>query len=314
MNAAHPAVASEVRPRRYIGVDGGGTGTRVIVSDGHNILSVASGGPAALSRGIENAWKVIEQTCETAFDQIEERVVWEQSAVGIGIAGAHHEVWRAEFVRRAPPAAHLVVETDSRTSLLGAHAGKPGVCIALGTGSVGEVLREDGSMHVVGGFGFPAGDEASGAWFGLQAAGFVQRAIDGRGKVDELARDLFASATGLGERIEGEVARTQFMRWHSSARATDFASLVPSLFAHQNHPFVRELAELAVIDVAVMVHTLDPGGRLNVALCGSVGKLLEPRLHPAVASRLIRPEGTAAAGALMLIAGTTQMPAGKCAA
>jgi len=305
---------SPEKPRRYVGVDGGGTGTRVMVSDGNDILSIASGGPAALSRGVENAWQVIEMTCATAFSKIGESVVWEKTAVGIGVAGAHHDGWRNEFIRQAPATERLVVETDSRTSLLGAHAGKPGVCIALGTGSVGEVLREDGSTHVVGGFGFPAGDEGSGAWFGLQAAGYTQRAIDGRENVDVLTRELFARATGSDEPIEDVRARLQFMRWHSCARATDFAALVPTLFEHPTHPFVRDLIKLAIVDVSIMIHALDPGASLNVALCGSVGKLLEPHFHPAVAKRLIRPQGTAVAGALMLIAKDNRPLEGKAAA
>lgn len=308
MNGFHAGANGPNEPRWYIGVDGGGTGTRVTVSDGRKILFVASGGPAALSLGIDNAWNAITQTCNAAFDTVAEKLSWEQSAVGIGIAGAHHETWKAEFLQKAPAAAHLIVETDSRTSLIGAHAGKPGVCIALGTGSVGEVLREDGSTHVVGGFGLPAGDEASGAWMGVRAAGLVQRSIDGRSEVDELVTELLARAAGGLERVRSEITRSEFMRWHSSARATDFATLVPTLFAHPRHPFVRDLVDRAVTDVEFMINTLDPSGKLNVALCGSIGELLKPYLRSTEAVRLVKPTATAAAGALMLIAKDVQLP------
>ena len=46
-----------------IGVDGGGTGTRVRLarrtSAGFTEIAQASGGPSALSRGIDNAWTTI---------------------------------------------------------------------------------------------------------------------------------------------------------------------------------------------------------------------------------------------------------------
>ncbi|MDC2890653.1 hypothetical protein [Psychrosphaera algicola] len=41
--------------------------------------------------------------------------------------------------------------------------------VALGTGSVGARLDKNGKEHYVGGWGFPIGDEASGAKLGFNA-------------------------------------------------------------------------------------------------------------------------------------------------
>ena len=83
--------------------------------------------------------------------------------------------------------------------LLGAHEGRPGAIVAAGTGSVGEALRRDGLRVAVGGWGFPVGDEGSGAWLGLRAMRETHRAIDGRARRRPAGR--------CGSRAGGHVAR-----------------------------------------------------------------------------------------------------------
>ena len=63
---------------------------------------------------------------------------------------------------------------------------------SLGTGSVGEIKLADGRHVEVGGWGFPAGDEASGAWMGLRAINHVQQ-------VRLLERDLQSVVPALDE-------------------------------------------------------------------------------------------------------------------
>jgi glucosamine kinase len=63
---------------------------------------------------------------------------------------------------------------------LGAHGGGPGAIVAAGTGSIDEALRHDGEHVSVGGWGYPVGDEGSGAWLGMCAMREAQLASDGR--------------------------------------------------------------------------------------------------------------------------------------
>lgn len=104
----------------------------------------------------------------------------EALAVGIGIAGANHAPWAAAFVALQPHFGVLVVDNDAVTTLLGAHEGRPGAVLAVGTGSVGAALRADGVWRLVGGWGFPTGDEGSGAWLGQRALAHLQHVVDGR--------------------------------------------------------------------------------------------------------------------------------------
>ena len=172
-----------------IGVDGGGTGTRIVLTDSNGIeLARGSAGPSGLMHGATAAWQAILAAIEQAFTT--SGIVapdFQQMAIGCGLAGVNNKLWAAEFVAANPGFGLLIAETDAGTTLLGAHQGKPGAIIALGTGSVGEVMMADGSRREVGGWGFPSSDEASGAWMGLRAMNHVQHVLDGRASTDNFA-------------------------------------------------------------------------------------------------------------------------------
>ncbi|MEA3112283.1 MAG: glucosamine kinase, partial [Caballeronia sp.] len=54
-----------------IGVDGGGSGTRVVLADTEGIeLARATGGPSGLALGVERAWDAIEAACLRAFETV----------------------------------------------------------------------------------------------------------------------------------------------------------------------------------------------------------------------------------------------------
>jgi glucosamine kinase len=165
-----------------IGIDGGGTATRALVAQrGGPVIAQGQAGPSALGQGIGKAWVQVERAIGHAFDHAGIPVpAWNRCALGAGLSGVSNRPWRDEFIARNVGFARLIAETDSFTMLMGAHGGKPGAIVAAGTGSIGEVLRPDGSRFSVGGWGFPVSDEGGGAWLGLRAVGLAQRAMDGR--------------------------------------------------------------------------------------------------------------------------------------
>jgi glucosamine kinase len=279
------------RPSAYIGVDGGGSGTRVvIVSAALETPLTLSGAPSALSLGAVRAWNVIRSLCEAAYAHAGLTLAWEQCALAAGMAGAHHDEWRQSFIDAAPPLHGLQVETDAFITLFGAHAGKPGAIIALGTGSVGEALFADGQRRVVGGYGFPAGDEASGAWFGLRASLHAQYALDGRAPPDTFVHDLVGAMS--------VTTRGELVQWLSDATPAHYASLAPVVLAHSGHPLVVRLLEEASREIDAMIDALDREGRLRIALCGGFGAALREHLPARIQMRLSRPKLDAVQGAL----------------
>ncbi|MBI3283913.1 MAG: ATPase [Burkholderiales bacterium] len=293
-----PATAASSRSGAcayLIGVDGGGTGTRVALAgaDGEQ-LGRGSAGPSGLAHGVDRAWQAILAATAQAFANAGLGMPdLSAIAAGCGLAGINNRLWAQVFVQQNPGFAVLLAETDAYTSLLGAHGGKPGAIIALGTGSVGEVLQADGRRREVGGWGFPVSDEAGGAWLGQRAINHLQRALDGRRQQDALAAALLAHCGG---------SKDALFSWLAQANQTRYAELAPLVIRYAGDvEAARQIMLEAGREVELMAQALDPCGELPLALCGGLATPLWDYLPPALLRRVHRPHGDAAAGALILI-------------
>lgn len=284
-----------------MGVDGGGTGTRVRIArtagGGGSEVAQGDGAPSGLGLGIGRAWTAIQDTAAAAFDAagLPQPPV-ERIAIGLGLAGVRNKQWAAAFVAADPGYAALVLETDAFTTLLGAHDGARGAIVALGTGSVGEALYPDGTRRTVGGWGFPAGDEAGSAWIGLRAINHVQQVLDGRCQSGVLADAIIAHCGG---------SRDALQAWLGRAAQTDYAALAPMVLehagAHPSDPVARAILLDAGQEAGHIARALDPDGTLPLALCGGLGDALRDYLPQGLSSRAHAPLGDSAAGALRML-------------
>ena len=276
-----------------IGIDGGGTGTRVVLGDAQGReLAQAASGPSGLGLGVERAWQAIEAGCAAAFARADMSLDWARCVLGCGLAGVNNRDWLAAFRAQAPTVAGLAVESDVYTTLLGAHGGAQGVVVALGTGSQAAVLDGNGECRTAGGFGYPSGDEASGAWLGLRAIVYAQQAVDGRVPNDDLAQALLVH-TGAHD-------SDSLVVWLCEANQTAYARLAPIVFAHRTHPFAARLLGEAGLEVGKMIAALDPSETLPVALCGGLGAPLREYVPQIYQARLREPLADSAHGGLQL--------------
>ena len=279
-----------------IGVDGGGTGTRVrIVRAGSPDTEIARGssGPSALILGIEKAWAAIVEAIDNAFAAAAiVRPPSNSMALGLGLAGVHNKQWAAELAEKNPGFGTVVIETDAFTTLLGAHGGKPGAIIAVGTGSVGEVLLPDGVRREVCGWGFPT-DEGSGSWMGLRAMNHIQHVLDGRAPSNEFARAAIDFCGGSRDSVYG---------WLARSNQTAYAELAPIVieYAASNSVANAILAE-AGRELEKFANALDPSGQLPIAMCGGLSGPLRPYLPITMTARITEPQADAAAGALLML-------------
>ena len=278
-----------------IGVDGGGSGTRVLVQRSSGAL-VGSGeaGPSALGQGVVKAWRNIELAVRAAFDQGSVALPgWAHCALAAGLSGVTRRPLREAFQNADPGLARLELESDAFAMLLGAHGGQPGVILIAGTGSIAEALRADGSRATVGGWGFPVGDEGSGAWLGLQAVHHAQAAMDGRVNAGTLSRRVWMHC---GDE------RDSLQDWCAGAGQFEYAQLARAVFdCEATDPFAAALLLRAVEALEDLTLAIDPRGRLPVAAAGSIAERLAPRMRPALRNRLVPAKENAVAGALTLI-------------
>jgi glucosamine kinase len=277
-----------------IAVDGGGTGTRARV---HPIRGGAAGagsaGPSALQQGIPQAWDNVLAAVRRAFEAAGLPVPgWQRCVLAAGLSGVSHAPWRDAFLARDPGFAALDAETDSYTMLLGAHGGRPGAILIAGTGSIAEALRADGSRATVGGWGFRVDDEGSGGWLGLQAVRHGLAAFDGRANPSPLARQVWMHCGDEREALQ---------EWCSRAGQAECAQLARAVFdCEENDPVASRLLAQATSSLEELALAIDPRGRLPLAVAGSIGERLAPRMRPFVRGRFVPAQGGPVEGALML--------------
>ena len=158
----------------YVGVDGGASNTRIKRLDAGRSLTLAM--PSSLTLGVEGAWLAIIEALRRAGIEPDR---FPQTHLACALAGTRRSAGRDAFRSMAPAFASLTICSDGHATVLGAHAGRPGACVSIGTGIVGNCLAADGSARQVGGWGFPVRDEASGAWLGRLVAAEALRLLDG---------------------------------------------------------------------------------------------------------------------------------------
>lgn len=277
-----------------IGVDGGGSGTRALIHrmDGQAVGS-GSSGPSALGQGIPQAWDNVLAAVRRGFEAAGVAVPsWSRCALAAGLSGVSHAPWRDEFLAADPGFARLEADTDSYTMLLGAHGGQPGVIVIAGTGSIAEALRADGLRATVGGWGFRVDDEGSGGWLGLQAVRHGLAAFDGRVNASPLARRVWMHCGDERETLQ---------EWCSVSGQFEFAQLARAVFeCEATDPVAARLLQEATHALEDLALAIDPRGRLPLAVAGSIGERLAPRMRPALRGRLVPAQAGAAEGALML--------------
>lgn len=288
-------------PRWHLGVDGGGTHTRLRLHDSEGrALGEGHAGPSALGQGAGQAWAALEGALQQAAAAAGlPQPAWSDCALGLGLSGAASPVLADDFLAGAPGCALIALDTDGFAALLGAHGGQAGALVIAGTGSVGEALLPGGQRIQVGGWGWQNGDEGSGAWLGLAAVRQTQRVLDGRLPAGPLAasvRTVVQRETGIADPVAALLA------WSAAAGQRRYAGLAPLVFAHEgDDPAARHLLGRAVAELEALALALDPEGALPLALSGSIAARLAPRLGEPVRGRCVCPQGDAMAGALHLI-------------
>lgn len=278
-----------------IGVDGGGTGTRVRLANAQGTeLAQGRAGPSGLALGISNAWASVNEAVDDAFAHAGlTRPSRSEMALGLGLAGVNVKLWAEKFLTANPGYGAIVLETDAYTTLLGAHRGQPGCIVALGTGSVGLALWPDGQRREVGGWGFQTGDEASGGWLGMRAVNHLEQVLDGRQLGGPLAQALMQTCGN---------SRDELFSWVNRANQTRYAQLAPHVLLHANHDntalqFLMDAGE----QVERMAQALDPARQLPLALSGGLSGGLRPYLPPDLRGRAQAPAFDSSWGALQLV-------------
>jgi N-acetylglucosamine kinase-like BadF-type ATPase len=175
----------------YLGVDGGGTKTHVVlIDDEKNIIGEGIAGASnPLRVGVETAVKNIFTAIDKACDDAD-RSRGDIVSAQIGLAGVRREDLRnviKQNVRQRLKFRKIEVTTDAEIALYAATEGKEGLVIIAGTGSVCMGRNAKNEFASAGGWGPIAGDEGGGAGIARRALQAIAKSSDGRGKPTKLS-------------------------------------------------------------------------------------------------------------------------------
>lgn len=267
--------------RYYLGIDGGGTKTALVLADAlGNRLS-------ACTLGASNPNDVgIDATCallKCGIDQVTEGYDRAQISCFAGVAGAatgDNAASITDFLRTLG-FARAECQSDLALSLAICLGDSDGIAVIMGTGSV-TVGRCSGEQLRAGGYGYLFGDAGSGFALGQGAILAALQAEDGSG-APTLLHDLVADACSR-EHVTNALA--DFYR----GGKTEIAKYAPLIFeAHEQGDAVA--TDVLVRNVRAIASNIRAIGdrmgmdEIRVGLCGGLtakGAVILPLLQDAL--------------------------------
>lgn len=285
----------------FIGVDGGGTKSKIRVEDdAGNILGQAVSGPANIRLSIDGAWQSIYTALEEVLTPL--NIFLDDKNfhfhIGLGVAGCEIKSACDTFLNRPYPFKTIKLISDAHAACIGAHAGEDGAIIVVGTGVVGYQIQA-GNSSKVGGWGFPHDDIGGGAWLGLEASRLTFQWLDHRVEKSPLVEEVFAFFNNDLE---------HFVAWANRANSREFARLAPLVI---NHSQQEEVAAVRLMKKAA--HAVD---RISIALAkmrvqheesfplclfGGIAPFIEMWVSEELRACLVQRQADASVGSLLII-------------
>jgi glucosamine kinase len=283
-----------------VGVDGGGSKTRVIVADetGTEVIRIDGAASAVRPGRADHSGEVIASTVRDALSAAGLSHV-RPGVICVGVAGAGREaerqaLWRALVERGI--ADDIVVHADATVALDDAFGDGPGIVLIAGTGSVAFGRGPTGTLARCGGWGPVFGDEGGGAWMARRALSAATAAVDGREPETGLTGAIVTAAQV--DRVEDLIA------WAAEAGPAGLASLAVAVLQCAESGDLRAnavvsfAAEELALHVRALARTLfgDERATSPVALAGGLlsrrsplRSRLEHRLKSAVPGAQMHP-------------------------
>ncbi|MDF2690291.1 MAG: gspK [Gammaproteobacteria bacterium] len=281
-----------------IGVDGGGTKTKVEIEDGlGRKIGMGQGGPANIRSSVPLSWQSIQTAVTQALAKSSIRL--DNKAyrfhIGLGLAGTEVPEAQQAFLKLPNPYKTLVLHSDAYAACLGVHGGKDGAIIIIGTGTIGYQI-EQGKVSRVGGWGFPHSDEGGGAWLGMELCRLTFQWLDKRIKASPLLEAVFA-------KFEDNIFA--FSTWANRASPGQFGELVPLLisFIEKKDPHAIALIKQSAKCINSMWHGLECQSKKKLSYCllGGIAPFVEPYLDRRLRARLVPRQFSAPQGAILML-------------
>ncbi|MCK9234404.1 MAG: hypothetical protein M0O98_04340 [Acholeplasmataceae bacterium] len=288
----------------YLGVDGGGTKTKiVIINDAGKILFSQSGGPSSIDTvSLKETIEVI-QNIVSDFNQTR---TFKSAFIGLGgIATNNDRNTVLKELKKLPffdNNSKITVDSDMVNALASGDSFNEGIVLISGTGMVC-YGNNNGKSHKCGGWGYQSLDEGSAYYLGLMALIYTVKGYDKRLKITPFLEAVYERLSLNNINEFADVFKTY--------SRTKIASLAPLVTKFENDPYAQDIIEKATEELKECVLTVYKEIKLTkprLVIVGSLGnskslfnkKLIEkilsidenfvitkPRKDPALAAALL---------------------------
>jgi len=277
----------------YLGVDGGGTKCRAILTTAdRRVIGTGVAGPANPFLGQAQAIDSIRTATDAAIsDAGLHRDDLSRVVAGIGLAGLNLPEVHAATADWQHPFAHMFMTTDLEVGCYGAHDGGDGAIIVVGTGSSGCAIV-GGKSLIISAYGFMFGDICGGAWIGVEAIRAVLLANDGLGEKTSLTEAVDRSISATGNAIVEKMA---------NARPSELARLAGLVFeaADAGDAVATEIIRRGAKHVDAVAARLWQAKPPAMSILGGLRELIVPWLDKETASKLTPPKYSPEIGAVV---------------
>jgi N-acetylglucosamine kinase-like BadF-type ATPase len=296
----------------YFGIDGGGTHSRLALTDQDGkVLSRSQAGSTniysvAKDEVLANLSLLLDSALKIAGLTKRDLAAGCLGSAGLGREG-EQKLYSAFFDTLLGPEFPVKLCTDGETLLCGGLESLEGYCLIAGTGSIALGRSLTGILVRSGGHGYMLGDEGSAAWTGRTAIARTLRSLENR-DLETNMLDSILETTGLS----GPGDLIQYV--HHDADKAKIAALAPAVTeaGRKGDPLALDILRTGAEELALLVKSVLGQSpwihRKELVLAGGVmehdeiaaGILKEilARQFPDLA--VTNPKGTALEGACML--------------
>lgn len=289
--SSHQRLHTEAMEEIYIGIDGGGTRTRLGIMDREGTVLHRNEGASAniYAVGEKTAKSYVTLLLDESLEEFKGRTI---GGFCFGSAGLGREeerlFWQTFFDGYFKGTVTPILVSDALLLLAGALPQRAGLCLISGTGSICIGRNEEGTVVRSGGFGTVLGDEGSAWWIAREAIKRSLASLEGR-----------EEATILTDELRRKIPLKRFeevIGWANAKERTkdDIASLAPVVTnaAEDGDGVAIRILEEAIAHLIALIEAterrLPPTWPHHVGLGGGVlewDRYIRPRLRERLSAR-----------------------------
>lgn len=261
----------------YMGIDGGGTKTRVcIIDETMQKVAYGSSGPSSidtvdLNVGINNIMSAMGEAAMNLKDN--DYLIYGIFAGLGGMVTDHHNRLIESQLRKLPRLSddcQIIAKNDMENAYLSGDFTDRGIALIIGTGMVSFGRNQKGETHKAAGWGFKEGEAGSAYDLGRQAIKKAIRSFDGRLKPSAFTKEVLET---LEIAYPIDIIMKMDELWGKRTKVANLAKLVTK-HADLDDLYAKDICIQATKEIALTVYAVAKKLKLEkskLVIIGSLG-------------------------------------------